>query len=129
MEIQNNSIFFLLTLKRQLEDSLCYFCDAIEKKMENDEIIKDSEWDIEFMNVVKDIYKDYCDNNDNLYIQNQIYKIKDNIIKIDDKLYSICNHEFVEEDVETVFEKNLKIKYCMNCSLDFRNETCININL
>ena len=86
MEIQNNSIFFLLTLKRQLEDSLCYFCDAIEKKMENDEIIKDSEWDAEFINVVKDIYKDYCDNNDNLYIQNQIYKIKDNIIKIDDKL-------------------------------------------
>lgn len=125
MEVQNNSIFFLLTLKRQLEDSLCYFCDALSKKKENDEIIKEYELDNEFINNVKDIYIDYTKNNNNSNLQNEITHIKETIKNIDNKLYNICNHEFVEEDFETAFEKNIRVKYCVHCSLDYRKDTCI----
>ncbi len=120
MEPEEKTVLFFLTLKKHLESRLHFFCEMYTLKRESEISFENVKNDTVLTDDLKDIYSSYALLNNLSIIKNEIHKTKDLLENIDEKLYSTCKHDFVEDLIDLSFEKSKKIKYCKKCCMDYK---------
>ncbi len=121
MDIQKETILFFLRLKLHLENRLNFFCELYSMKTSIENIVN-LNYTEDIKEQIKEIYAEYNTLNNEVYLQREISKTKELICNIEDKIYAVCEHVFVEDFIDTAFEESKKIKYCNNCSLNYRDK-------
>ncbi len=119
MEIYEKKVSFYLKLKKNLEERLNFFCELYSMKKDIENIFENIT-EIELKDDIKNKYVDYVLLNNESSIKNEIDKTKTLIHDINNELYSVCKHTFVEDVVESNFGDSIKIKYCNKCCLDYK---------
>jgi hypothetical protein len=100
----------LFKIKKQIENIQNFFMKIHDYDSEETDL-DDSDYETNVKRITDDLIIDMED----------IQALNKIINKIDEKIYLYCDHEFEEDEIDITIDESRKIKYCIHCYLDYKN--------